>query len=98
MTKRKRIIIMALTLLVAFVIFYSVFFIAAESHHNCIGKNCPICLQIQTFENILKTIFPAATVTSISLMLYAMLFIIKTHGTEPFVAVTLISLKVKLTI
>ena len=98
MTNKKRILSVALAVLVLFVVLYSVFFIAAESHHDCIGENCPICLQIQVYENTLKTLSSAAAVTAASAILYVAFFIIKTYITRPFVSATPISLKVKLSI
>ena len=98
MTNRKRILSAALAVSVLFVVLYSVIFIAAESHHDCIGENCPICLQIQNCENTLKTLSSAAAVTAVSAILYATFFIIKTYNTRPFVSATPISLKVKLSI
>ena len=98
MASKKRILSAALAVSVLFVVLYSVFFIAAESHHDCIGENCPICLQIQNCENTLKTLSSATAVTAVSAILCAAFFIIKTYNARPFVSATPISLKVKLSI
>lgn len=96
MANKKRILSAALAVSVLFVVLYSVIFIAAQSHHDCIGENCPICLQIQNCENTLKTLSSAAAVTAVSAIFYVAFFIIRTYNTRPFVSSTPISLKVEL--
>ena len=97
MANKKRILSAALAVLVLFVVLYSVFFIAAESHHDCIGENCPICYQISVCENTLRNISLAvcAMVFAIALIYTLCGSVSACAGILP--SYTLVSLKVKLT-
>ena len=97
MTNRKRILSAALAVLVLFVVLYSVFFIAAESHHDCIGENCPICYQISVCENTLKNLSLAVCTVSFATAFAYTLCRSISVCTDVIPSYTLVSLKVKLT-
>ena len=59
MTKSKRLAAL-FTLLLAFVMLFSVLYIALEADHDCCGEGCAVCAQLQICENLLKNLIPAA--------------------------------------
>ncbi len=52
MKRNKVATILAVLLIVFFVV--SIFFVAHESDHECIGEDCPICEQIVICENTIQ--------------------------------------------
>jgi len=50
----KNKIALCLAILILFVIFYAELFIINNIHHNCNGKNCPICAEIQIAESMIQ--------------------------------------------
>lgn len=96
MGKRNRRFALLLALAVFFVILFSVFYIAAETDHDCIGDNCPICYQISVCENTLKSLGCGVVTIVIAIALtFSVATILckpKTHLRQS----TLITLKVKL--
>ena len=66
MTNKNRLVALVLSLTVLLVILSSVFFIAIEADHDCIGDDCPICYQIGVCENTLKSIGQAVIVVVIA--------------------------------
>ena len=44
----------------SFSVFFSETTIYSNHDHDCIGEDCPICLQIETADNFLKTLKPAS--------------------------------------
>ncbi len=96
MTTKRRIAAMAMCLWLLLVMFFSTAYIIREADHNCTGENCPICHQIQICRQILNTVgtaaFGAAVFSLASVFLTAPTPV---HRRES-AAVTLISLKVKL--
>ena len=62
MTKNKRVPALLIAAAVCFVMLFSSVFIVVNTGHDCTGESCPICCQINLFENTLKTLsntFPA---------------------------------------
>ncbi len=56
MPKYNRIAAGIMALLMLFIMLFSVFYIAAESDHDCTGEDCPICACIGQCENTLHQI------------------------------------------
>mgnify|MGYP007002441203 FL=1 len=96
MKLKKRILIALLTMTFIFGTLFSVLYIAIESHHDCIGEDCPICQCIIVCENILKKLSTALFVMSVSaaFVFASKISIIKNLKLIPIQ--TLVSLKVKL--
>ena len=96
MKLRKRILIALLTTVFIFGTLFSVLYIAIESHHDCIGEDCPVCQCIIVCENILKKLSTALFVMSVSaaFVFASKISIIKNLKLIPIQ--TLVSLKVKL--
>ena len=96
MEKKKRIAAMLLAGTLLFVMFCSALFIAAESDHDCVGENCPICCQINACQNILKSLSSAvcAAVFAAALTYILLRSVSACEAAAP--SYTLVSLKVKL--
>ncbi len=64
MNKSKR-LASVLAMLVAFIMLFSVLYIAFEADHDCCGEGCSVCAQIQVCKDLLRcllaTVAPAAT-------------------------------------
>ena len=97
MEKKKRIAALVLAVTVLFVTLYSALFIAAETDHDCVGENCPICYQINVCKNTLKNLSLAVSAAALAAALPYTLCRIIPSCTEVARTFTLVSLKVKLT-
>lgn len=60
--KKKRIIIIILTVLFALSVIFTFSFICANADHDCVGEDCPVCAEIQSCEDFLKTVAATASV------------------------------------
>ena len=63
MKGKKRTIFIAI-LLIFFTLFFRIFVIA-ESNHDCIGDDCPICEMVAVLENSIKDIYLAKTAIAV---------------------------------
>ena len=97
MTKKKRIISLVVAVAVFFVMLYSALYIAAESNHDCVGENCPICYQISVCENTLKNLSLAVCAVAFAAAFTYTLCRSISACADVTPSYTLISLKVKLT-
>lgn len=96
MEAKKRILIILLTMAFIFGMLFSVMYITVESHHDCIGEDCPICQYIIVCENILKKLSTALAVISISITFVFASKISIIKNLKLILIQTLVSLKVKL--
>lgn len=55
-TKNQKAVSIAVCILLVFVTFASLFYIAKEERHDCTGEDCPICSCIHQAEQLLKNI------------------------------------------
>ncbi|ADL02788.1 hypothetical protein [Lacrimispora saccharolytica] len=97
MVKNRKLLARLMTLAVIFMLLFSVLFITAESRHNCIGENCPICLEVQACIQVLNNL-GTGLFTVAAVFAATQFFIICTNPVihrNP--SHTLVSLKVKLT-
>ena len=97
MTKKKRIISLVVAVAVIFVMLYSALYIAAESNHDCVGENCPICYQISVCENTLKNLSLAVCAVAFAAAFTYTLCRSISACADVTPSYTLVSLKVKLT-
>ena len=71
--------------------------IIIQANHDCIGKDCPVCLQIHNAQKLLAPIYKAVLITSIAAVVLFTAFI---HWTKlDFFRVylsTLVSVKIRL--
>lgn len=96
--KRIRLIAIFLTILLFWVMLFATAFVVQEASHDCIGENCPICYQISVCDNIMKMLG--------STLIIAILTVLSCFGNNLKVhisdilrkIVTLVILKVKLSI
>lgn len=96
MAKQNRIFSMLMATSVALVLLFSVIFIADKIDHNCHGKDCPICQQISTCQNVLQSLALAGSATTFVMALFHIVY----KEILPYVSnikkITLVSLKVEL--
>ena len=97
MTKKKRIISLVVAVAVFFVVLYSALYIAAETDHDCVGENCPICYQISVCENTLKNLSLAVCAVAFAAAFTYTLCRSISACADVTPSYTLVSLKVKLT-
>lgn len=55
-SSQKRFAACLIGMLMIIVMLFSAFYISAETGHDCIGEDCPICACVQQCENILHKI------------------------------------------
>ena len=95
MKKPKR-LASVLALLVAFIMLFSVLFIALEADHDCCGEGCAVCAQIQVCEDLLRNLITAAALVVAAWCLYALIRVFADTNCCSVHPHTLIVLKVKL--
>ena len=96
MTKRTRTLFALAAALLAIVMLFSVFYIAAETGHDCAGEDCRICRQIAICRDtlsILTLAMSAAVFAALSGGAYRAAACACASAARKF---TLVSLKVKL--
>lgn len=96
MKKKHRMIASFLAVSAAFLMLFSVFFIASEAKHDCCGESCPICFQLDACGTTLKSVHAAGTV--LLLMTAAQFFYdaVTVSVNRPVQNISLVTLKVKL--
>ena len=95
---KKRFVSTALVFALFFVMLLSTIYIIAETEHDCVGDNCPVCSQISQCENAINTVSSAAGIAAAVAAAFAYILMagtVKITSQKP--ASTLISLKVQLT-
>lgn len=96
MTKRTRILFALTAALLAVVMLFSVFYIAAESGHDCAGEDCRICRQIAICRDTLRLLTLAVAAAALAALpdaVYRSSSWVCASAARRF---TLVSLKVKL--
>ena len=96
MTKRNRILALVTAAVVLFVMLTSVFFIAAEAGHDCIGDGCEICCQVNACRAVLRGLALAVIAAALAAAAGAVLCCDFAAWQEQARSCTLVSLKVKL--
>lgn len=96
MTIKRRITAGAMCLALLFVLFLSAAYIMREANHDCSGEACPICHEIQICQQLLNVTGTAAICCAF--FCFAPVFVTMPRPIRPRdgEAITLISLKVKL--
>ena len=94
---KKRILTVALAVLVFVAMLSSSLFIIEHADHNCTGEDCPICEQICLCTQTLKTLSLAVMAAVVFFALSALLHISIRQVETACVPHTPVSLKVKLT-
>lgn len=96
MKKNGRVPAMILACVLAFIMLFSVFFIALEAEHDCHGEDCAICAVLSLCENALRQLVSIGAAAAILTLIRLVCFLageqyVVHHGVS-----TLITLKVKL--
>ncbi|MCR5652928.1 MAG: hypothetical protein K6F88_03915 [Ruminococcus sp.] len=97
MTKRNRIIALALAAVILFVMAFSLFVVAAEAGHHCHGEDCPICELIAVCENNIRLMSSVLVFVLLIIALTLTRAFIDEINKSAYQPLTLVSLKVKLT-
>jgi hypothetical protein len=63
---KKKILLLALAICIAFSVVFAGNLAATEIDHDCTGENCPVCLHIETAKGFLKTLKTAGSFSSIT--------------------------------
>ena len=71
--------------------------LGAETEHDCVGDNCPVCSQISQCENTINTVSSAVSIAAVAAVFAYILMAGTVKITSQKPASTLISLKVQLT-
>ena len=95
MNKPKR-LASVLALLAAFILLFSVLFIALEVDHDCCGEGCAICAQIQVCEDLLRNLLTIAILAAAARCCFAPVCGFADRDYCSVHPHTLIALKVKL--
>lgn len=95
MKKPKR-LASVLVLLVAFIMLFSVLYIALEADHDCCGEDCAICAQIRVCEELIRNLLAAVLLVVAARCLFARIRVFADTDCGSVHSHTLISLKVKL--
>ena len=85
-----------IALLVAFIMLFSVLFVALEADHDCCGEDCNICAQIQVCEDLLRNLLMTMAVLIAAWSFCALIFSVAAEDIGLVYPHTLITLKVKL--
>ncbi len=94
MTKKRWMAVCAAV--IAFIMLFSVLFIAFEAHHDCHGRGCAICAQISCCINLLRQLALSVLVTAAAALLRMAAAQAGKGVSCAYHTVSLISLKVKL--
>lgn len=96
MKGKRRVFAAATCLVLLLVMFSSAAYIILEAHHDCAGENCPICHEIQICRQVLNTLGTASAGRPALAFFILFAFLLTCAPVRAATAVTLISLKVKL--
>ncbi|MBQ7604824.1 MAG: hypothetical protein IJU75_07685 [Clostridia bacterium] len=96
MTTKRRFAAAILAALILAAVTASLFIVAHESHHNCVGENCRVCSVIAVCQNTLKTISGGLAAFAATAASVCFAVILVTAYNASLRGETPISLKVKL--
>ncbi|MCR5138342.1 MAG: hypothetical protein K6C12_14845 [Oscillospiraceae bacterium] len=85
-----------LVLLAAFIVLFSVLFIALEADHDCCGEGCAICAQIHVCEDLLRNLMTVSVPVAAAWCLHALSLVFADTDCCSVHPHTLIVLKIKL--
>lgn len=94
--KKKRIIAAILTLLFVLSLIFTFSFIGINANHECVGEECPICAEIKSCEDFLKTASAAAAIVTAAVAVHKFGIVALPYFYDKAENISLITLKVKL--
>ena len=86
----------ALSLLLAFIMLFSILYIVLEADHDCCGEGCAICAQIRVCEDLIRDLLTTALLVVATRCLFALIHFFADVDCGALHPHTLITLKVKL--
>ena len=96
MKKSTKAIAIIFAAVVLFSMLFSTYIIASDAHHDCIGEECPICVQMHVAQNIVNKLSTAIIITAAVLFLCVALHICSYAYEHIIVEKSPIRLKVKM--
>jgi hypothetical protein len=96
MIQHKRLIATFVAVLILFSLFFSIYFVALKTNHECTGEDCPICHEIQSCLQTIRTLI--VTIPATAVMVAVLFYLVQSTLliSAPIIFRTLVSLKVKL--
>jgi hypothetical protein len=95
MAEKKRTISFVLAICIMMVLLFSMFYVAAESNHDCADRSCPVCYQISVCKDTLRTLSISVAVAGILSATFMELICMPICPKQNLL-ITLVTLKVKL--
>lgn len=96
MPGKSRVLAAALTAALLFLLLSSALYIAMEAEHDCTGDDCPICCRLAVCENAMKLLGQAAGLVLFAAAAAVSASALPSAAKKAARAVSLVSLKVKL--
>lgn len=94
-TKGRKVKALLVCILFITVLLVSLFYIEKEINHNCIGDDCPVCINIQQAEQTIRTIGAGSLLIS-SIVIMFISYIALLYIGVLFVVSSLVSKKVRM--
>jgi hypothetical protein len=93
---KKRLALIVLAACVALAAVFSEAFVFSHIDHDCIGEDCPVCLQIETALNLLEGLGLLSAITLFCVLKLYSRFVIKKINSICIALMTPVTLKIKL--
>lgn len=96
MKEKNKVIALAMVVLILATLFLSYDFILENTHHNCTGEECPICMQLEVALQLISNFkwIPVVPFMLLTAWLFIKFYVsVKQNG---YIKKTLISLRVEL--
>lgn len=94
--KEKSIIAAVLSIVVLLSLVFSVYFIQAEAHHDCIGDDCPICATLDLCEATVKQLSASMCACFSILISFACIDLVKSWHVISFRHLTPVDEKIRM--
>ena len=96
-SEKKRVTALFLAVVMLFSIISALCFIDATSHHDCIGHDCAICLQIAVCGRLLKISAPTTIIVAAIWLTMIFVTVLSRNRINESDNKTLVSLNIKIT-
>ena len=96
MKKKSKIIAVLMVIIILATLFLSYNFILENTHHNCKGENCPICIQLEKAIQIISSFKWMPAISFVLLILWVFLKMCLSVEQNIYIKKTLVSLNVEL--
>ena len=92
----KRIATILMIAVMCMTLAFATYYVVYEYEHECVGEACPVCIQIDTFEAVVKTFDAAPAIMTIITAIFFFAVLSVQHILTSDLRPTPVSLKVKL--